>query len=239
MKSRTLLLSLPFLMFTACQSVAQESEKTTETTAPFEQRELPYGYDALSPHIDAETMQIHYSKHHAGYVKKLNNAVKESGDEDKTLKEILSNVSQKPDAVRNNAGGHYNHDLFWTVLSPEGGEPSEELTQAINDSFGSLDKLKSQMNDAASSRFGSGWAWLYVTSAGQLAITSTPNQDNPLMDVAEDRGTPVFGIDVWEHAYYLKYQNQRGEYLSAIWEVTNWEEVSRRYSEAKEELAKN
>lgn len=226
MKFYSLILALPLLVFSACQSVAQEN------TAPFEQKELPYAYNALEPHIDAETMEVHYSKHHAGYVKKLNDALKETEAEDKTLKEILGNVSKMNDKVRNNAGGHYNHDLFWSVLSPDGGEPSEALTRAINDAFGSMDKMKSQMNEAASSRFGSGWAWLYVTSAGQLAVTSTPNQDNPLMDVADERGTPVFGIDVWEHAYYLKYQNKRGDYLSAIWNVVNWEEVSRRYAEA-------
>lgn len=227
MKFQIFLFALPLFLFTACESVAQDA------TAPFEQNKLPYAYDALEPHIDAETMEIHYSKHHAGYVSKLNAALKESGKEDQSLKDILGNVSQMNDAVRNNAGGHYNHDLFWSVLSPDGGEPSEELKQAINDSFGSMDKMKSQMNDAASTRFGSGWAWLYVTSAGQLAITSTPNQDNPMMDVVQERGIPIFGIDVWEHAYYLKYQNKRGDYLSAIWKVVNWEEVSRRYDSAK------
>ncbi len=230
MKLQIFLLALPLVIFSACESVAQDA------TAPFEQQKLPYAYDALEPHIDSETMDIHYSKHHAGYVSKLNAALKESGKEDQSLKEILGNVSQMTDAVRNNAGGHYNHDLFWSVLSPEGGEASDELKKAINDSFGSMDKMKSQMNDAASSRFGSGWAWLYVTPAGQLAITSTPNQDNPMMDVVQERGTPVFGIDVWEHAYYLKYQNKRGDYLSAIWEVANWEEISRRYDAAVQEM---
>ncbi len=226
MKIHSILLSLPLLLFTACQSVAQDN------TAPFKQQELPYSLDALEPHIDVQTMEIHYSRHHAGYVNNLNAALKESGAEDKTLKEILSNVSNMGDKVRNNAGGHYNHDLFWSVLSPDGGEPSEELSNAINDAFGSIDEMKKQMNAAAATRFGSGWAWLYVTSGGDLAITSTPNQDNPLMDVVTDSGTPIFGIDVWEHAYYLKYQNKRGDYLSAIWNVVNWKEVDRRYAEA-------
>jgi Fe-Mn family superoxide dismutase len=192
---------------------------------------LPYAFDALEPHIDAQTMQIHHDKHHQAYVDNLNKALAGTEHENKTLEELMANISAYPAAVRNNGGGHYNHTLFWTVLGPNGGTPSGDLLTAINDAFGSLDALKEKMNAAGTTRFGSGWAWLIVKD-GKLEVTSTPNQDNPLMDVAEVKGHPILGIDVWEHAYYLKYQNKRPDYLGAIWNVINWNEVEMRYKAA-------
>lgn len=192
---------------------------------------LPYAFDALEPHIDAQTMQIHHDKHHQAYVDNLNKAIAGTDAETKSLEEILANISAYPAAVRNNGGGHYNHTLFWSILSADGGQPETALADAINETFGSLEGLKEKMNNAGATRFGSGWAWLIVKD-GKLEVTSTPNQDNPLMDVAEVRGTPVLGIDVWEHAYYLKYQNRRPEYLTNIWNVINWNEVERRYKAA-------
>ena len=193
---------------------------------------LPYAHDALEPHIDAQTMQIHHGKHHQAYVDNLNKALTGSDGESKTLEELMANISAYPAAVRNNGGGHYNHSLFWSILGPNGGQPGGELATAINDSFGGLDGLKEKMNAAGATRFGSGWAWLIVKD-GKLEVTSTPNQDNPLMDIAEVKGTPILGIDVWEHAYYLKYQNKRPDYLAAIWNVINWSEVEKRYNAAK------
>lgn len=193
---------------------------------------LPYAFDALEPHIDAQTMQIHHGKHHQAYVDNLNKALADTDGADKSLEELMANISSYPAAVRNNGGGHYNHSLFWTVLGANGGEPTGELAEAINSAFGSLDGLKEKMAAAGTTRFGSGWAWLIVKD-GKLEVTSTPNQDNPLMDVAEVKGTPIFGIDVWEHAYYLKYQNKRPDYLGAIWNVVNWEEVATRFAAAK------
>ncbi len=204
-----------------------------QAQAPYQLPDLPYAYNALEPYIDAQTMEIHHSKHHAAYVNNLNKAVEGKAAAKATLHELLAGTKKYGDAVRNNAGGHYNHSLFWTVLTPEKNtQPSAALARAITAAFTSLDSLKSLLNSAASTRFGSGWAWLYVTPAGKLAVSSTPNQDNPLMDVAEHKGIPILGIDVWEHAYYLKYQNKRGDYLAAIWQVINWNEVSRRYQEA-------
>jgi Fe-Mn family superoxide dismutase len=192
---------------------------------------LPYAFDALEPHIDAQTMQIHHDKHHQAYVDNLNKALAGTDGEGKTLEELMANISAYPTAVRNNGGGHYNHTMFWTVLGAPGHGPEGDLEKAINDTFGSLDALKEKMNMAGTTRFGSGWAWLIVKD-GKLEVTSTPNQDNPLMDVAEVKGHPILGIDVWEHAYYLKYQNRRPEYLGAIWSVINWNEVSGRYKAA-------
>ncbi|MBS1781913.1 MAG: superoxide dismutase [Bacteroidetes bacterium] len=192
---------------------------------------LGYAYDALEPHIDAQTMQIHYTKHHQAYVDNLNKALEGTGDSDKTLEELMANISSYTPAVRNNGGGHFNHTLFWSILGPNGGVPSGDLSAAINDTFGSLDGLKEKLNSAGATRFGSGWAWLCVQE-GKLVVCSTPNQDNPLMDVVECNGTPILGIDVWEHAYYLKYQNRRGDYLGAIWNVINWNEVEKRYKAA-------
>jgi len=206
---------------------------TLSASAQFTQKALPYAYNALEPFIDAQTMEIHYSKHHAAYVKNLNAALVGTAAEKLSLNEIFAKVSTLSPAVRNNAGGHYNHELFWSVLTPEKNtKMSTELENAINDTFGSLDKLKEKLNAAGASRFGSGWAWLIVTKEGKLVVTSSPNQDNTLMDVAEVKGTPIFGIDVWEHAYYLKYQNKRADYLSALWNVVNWTEISNRYKAA-------
>lgn len=202
-------------------------------TAQFSQKPLPYAYTALEPFIDAQTMEIHYSKHHAAYVKNLNTAIIGTEAEKMSINEIFANVSKFSTAIRNNAGGHYNHELFWSILTPEKNtKPSPELEKAINDAFGSMDVLKEKLNAAAATRFGSGWAWLYIDSDKKLAISSTPNQDNPLMDIAENKGTPILGIDVWEHAYYLKYQNKRADYLAAIWNVINWNEVSNNYKTA-------
>ena len=201
--------------------------------AKFELPSLPYGFDALEPHIDARTMEIHHGKHHAGYVANLNKALEGTELEGKSLDELLKDISKYPVAVRNNGGGHYNHSLFWTVMSPnKGGNPSGELAEAINSTFGSFDSFKEKFSTAAATRFGSGWAWLVVAN-GKLAVTSTPNQDNPLMDVAEVKGTPILGLDVWEHAYYLHYQNKRPDYISAFWNVVNWDEVAKRYNGSK------
>src|SRR5688572_7381687 len=193
---------------------------------------LPYPFAALEPHIDARTMEIHHGKHHNAYVTNLNNAIAGTDAEKLSIEEICKNVSKYPAAVRNNGGGHYNHSLFWTVMGPNaGGEPSGDLAAAITAAFGSFADFKTQFAAAGTTRFGSGWAWL-ILKDGKLAICSTPNQDNPLMDVAEVKGTPVLGMDVWEHAYYLKYQNRRPEYLGAIWNVINWTKVSERFENA-------
>jgi Fe-Mn family superoxide dismutase len=193
---------------------------------------LSYAFNALEPHIDAQTMQIHHDKHHQAYVDNLNKALAGSTGADKTLEELMQNISTYPVAVRNNGGGHYNHSLFWTILGPNsGGQPTGDLATAINGAFGSFDALKEKINTAGTTRFGSGWAWLLV-SDGKLLVSSTPNQDNPLMDVAEVKGLPILGIDVWEHAYYLKYQNRRPEYLTNIWNVINWDAVAERYKAA-------
>lgn len=200
----------------------------------FELPALPYAPDALEPHIDKATMEIHHGRHHKAYVDNLNKAIEGTDAANQSIEEILKNVSKYAAGVRNNGGGHYNHSLFWTILAPNANtQPSGELAQAINETFGSLDELKSQINAAGATRFGSGWAWLSVSADGKLQISSTPNQDNPLMDVAEVKGTPILGIDVWEHAYYLKYQNKRPDYLSAIWNVINWDAVAERYAQAK------
>ncbi|MFW5700528.1 MAG: superoxide dismutase [Cyclobacteriaceae bacterium] len=200
----------------------------------FELPALPYASNALEPHIDAKTMEIHHGKHHGGYVNKLNGAVSGSDAEGKSLEDLMKNVSKYPGAVRNNGGGHFNHSLFWTILSPNGGgNPSGPLAEAIDKKFGSFDSFKEEFSNAAANRFGSGWAWLVVTNSGDLEVCSTPNQDNPVMDVAECKGTPILGLDVWEHAYYLKYQNLRPEYIKAFWNVVNWDEVGKRYEAAK------
>jgi superoxide dismutase, Fe-Mn family len=194
----------------------------------FELPKLEYDYAALEPNIDARTMEIHHTKHHQAYITNLNNALAGGIWENKSLEEILANVSKLPVAVRNNGGGHFNHSMFWQVMGPNGGgNPSSEVTDALNRYFGSFDKFKEQFTAAAMTRFGSGWAWL-VKTGDELKITSTPNQDNPLMDLAEVKGMPVLGVDVWEHAYYLKYQNRRNEYLAAFWNVVNWDNVARR-----------
>ena len=194
---------------------------------------LPFAFDALEPSIDAKTMEIHHDKHHAGYVAKLNDAIAGNADlEGKGLEALISNLSAIPEnvrtAVRNNGGGHYNHSLFWSILDANGGEPSGELADAINSDLGGLDTFKDQFSKAATTRFGSGWAWLCVNS-GKLCVCSTPNQDNPLMDVADCKGTPILGLDVWEHAYYLNYQNRRPDYIAAFFNVINWNAVSERF----------
>ncbi len=191
---------------------------------------LPYAANALEPHIDARTMEIHHGKHHNAYVTNLNNAIAGTDAEKLSIEEICKNISKYPAAVRNNGGGHYNHSLFWTVLGANGGSPSGALADAINASFGSLDEFKTKFAAAATGRFGSGWAWLIKDASGKLQITSTPNQDNPLMDVAEVKGTPLLGLDVWEHAYYLNYQNRRPDYITAFWNVVNWAEVAKRFA---------
>lgn len=199
----------------------------------FELPKLPYAYNALEPHIDAKTMEIHHSKHHQAYVTNLNNAIAGTDAEKLSIEEICKNISKYPVAVRNNGGGHYNHSLFWTVMGPgAGAEPTGDLAAAINSAFGSFAEFKTQFAAAGATRFGSGWAWLLVKD-GKLAVSSTPNQDNPLMDVAEVKGTPILGMDVWEHAYYLHYQNRRPDYIAAFWNVVNWSEVAKRFSAAK------
>jgi superoxide dismutase, Fe-Mn family len=222
----------PVISGTVYASDGNSSDRTYNQEGKFTLPSLPYDYDALEPHIDARTMEIHHSRHHAGYVNNLNNALQGLGGSDKSLEAIMKSVSSYSEAIRNNGGGHYNHRLFWEVMSPKGGgQPSGELLSAINSTFGSFGKFKEQFSSAASTRFGSGWAWLLVRD-GKLKISSTPNQDNPLMDVVDERGTPILGLDVWEHAYYLKYQNMRGDYISAFWEVVNWDAVSEKLKKA-------
>lgn len=192
---------------------------------------LPYAPDALEPHIDAMTMQIHHGKHHQAYVDNLNKAIAGTEHENKSLEDIVAAAGSISPAVRNNGGGHWNHSFFWESLTPGGSAPKGKLIEVIDAVFGSLDALKEKFNAAGMGRFGSGWAWLIIKD-GQLSISSTPNQDNPLMDVAEVKGTPLLGVDVWEHAYYLKYQNKRAEYLSAFWNVVNWDKVNERFTAA-------
>lgn len=187
---------------------------------------LPYSYDALEPYIDKMTMEIHHTKHHQAYVNNLNKALAAKGVVNKNLDDIIAHVSSYDTAVRNNAGGHWNHSFFWKIMRPGGGSPSGKIKEMLDSSFGSLDDFKNRFNDAAMKRFGSGWAWLIVDGQKKLSIGSTPNQDNPLMDVSELKGTPIMGIDVWEHAYYLKYQNKRGDYINAWWNIINWDEVN-------------
>jgi Fe-Mn family superoxide dismutase len=196
--------------------------------------ELPYAPTALEPHIDSRTMEIHHGKHHAAYVNNLNAALEGTENADKSLEELMAMMSSLPPAVRNNGGGHWNHSMFWTVMAADGGgAPSGELADAIDAAFGSLDEFKKQFAQAGATRFGSGWAWLCVGADGKLFVSSTPNQDNPLMDLAEKKGTPILGLDVWEHAYYLNYQNRRPDYIGAFWNVVNWKEVARRFEAAQ------
>ena len=197
----------------------------------YEVPDLPYDYDALEPHIDEETMRVHHDKHHQAYVDKANAALEGSEWADKPVEEVLMNLDKVPNdtAVKNNAGGHYNHSFFWQIMGPDGGgEPSGALADAINEAFGGLDALKEEMKNSGVGQFGSGWTWLVYTSEGGLQVTSTPNQDSPI----SSGNTPLLGIDVWEHAYYLKYQNKRPDYIDAWWNVVNWDEVGRRYEEA-------
>lgn len=197
----------------------------------FELPKLAFATDALEPHIDRMTMEIHHGKHHQAYVTNLNNAVAGTDAEKLSIEEICKNISKYPVAVRNNGGGHYNHDLFWKILTPSSsGAPSGPLADAINSTFGTFDEFKTKFGTAGATRFGSGWAWLIKNNSGKLEICSTPNQDNPLMDIAETKGTPLLGLDVWEHAYYLHYQNRRPDYISAFWNVVNWDEVAKRFA---------
>ena len=200
----------------------------------FDLPELKYAKDALEPHIDAKTMEVHHDKHHAGYTSKLNAAIEGTDLEGKTIENILINLDMTNTAVRNNGGGYYNHNLFWEIMSPDGGgEPTGELAEAISSAFGSFESFKDEFSKAAGSRFGSGWAWLCVHEGGKLEICSSANQDNPLMPDVGCGGTPILGLDVWEHAYYLKYQNQRPAYIEAFFNVINWEEVASRYAQNK------
>ncbi|SKB70583.1 superoxide dismutase [Daejeonella lutea] len=200
----------------------------------FELPALSYATDALEPHIDKATMEIHHGKHHQAYVDNLNKALAGTDGENQSIEDIQKNVSKYPAAVRNNGGGHFNHSLYWSVMAPNaGGSPTGELAKAIDDAFGSFDEFKKKFAEAGTTRFGSGWAWLSVGSDGKVQVSSTPNQDNPLMDVAEVKGTPILGMDVWEHAYYLKYQNKRPDYIAAFWNVIDWNAVSDRYAKAK------
>jgi len=198
----------------------------------FELPQLPYATDALEPHIDTRTMEIHHGKHHAGYTNNLNNAIAGTELEGQSIEDILANIGSKGAGVRNNGGGFYNHSLFWNIMAPNaGGNPSGDLADAIDVAFGSFEAFKDEFSKAAATRFGSGWAWLIVVD-GKLQVTSTPNQDNPLMDIAEVKGTPILGLDVWEHAYYLNYQNRRPDYINAFFNVVNWNKVAELYAEA-------
>jgi len=213
--------------------VAQTSGSILAETAPFKQAPLPYDFGALEPSIDKLTMEIHYGKHHTAYIKNLNDAVKGTEWEKKSLEDIIKGVSKAPAAIRNNGGGHWNHTFFWEVMGPKkAAAPSGAVADAINGQFGSFEKFKEEFGKAAATRFGSGWAWL-VAKGGKLAVGSTPNQDNPLMDVSDFKGTPILGIDVWEHAYYLHYQNKRPDYVKAFWDVVNWDKVAENLKKAK------
>lgn len=206
--------------------------RSTNTMAKFELPQLPYSYDALEPYIDKMTMEIHHSKHHNAYVTNLNKALEGTENEGKSLEEMFKTISKLPAAVRNNGGGHWNHSLFWTLMKQNGGgKPTGKISDAINSAFGSFDEFKTKFSTAGATRFGSGWAWLLVQD-GKLVVSSTPNQDNPLMDVTEVKGTPVLALDVWEHAYYLKYQNKRPDYIENWWNVVNWDKVNELFSKA-------
>jgi len=209
-----------------------KQKRNNNTMAKFELPQLPYSYDALEPYIDKMTMEIHHSKHHNAYVTNLNKAVDGTELEGKSLEEMFGTISKLPAAVRNNGGGHFNHSLFWQIMKKDGGgAPTGKLAEAVNSAFGSFEKFKELFSNAAATRFGSGWAWLVVAD-GKLVVSSTPNQDNPLMDVADVKGTPILALDVWEHAYYLKYQNKRPDYIQNWWNVINWDEVASRFDKA-------
>ncbi|MBN7809795.1 superoxide dismutase [Algoriphagus sp. H41] len=220
-------------ILSACSGEVKGDEKAILATS-FTQTPLAFDFAALEPHIDAQTMEIHYTKHAAGYAKNLGDAIsEETVDTNKPLEDVLAEVSKYSTKMRNNGGGHYNHELFWKVMGPNaGGKPTGELAAAIDSSFGSFEEFVSKFDEAAKTRFGSGWAWLVVGADKKLAVGSTPNQDNPLMDISEFKGTPLLGLDVWEHAYYLHYQNRRPEYVTAFWNVVNWNTVSERYAAA-------
>jgi Fe-Mn family superoxide dismutase len=193
---------------------------------------LPYGYDALEPYIDARTMEIHYDKHHRAYYNNMMAALKGTANENSTIEELMKNVSKLGDALRNNGGGYYNHNLFWANMAKGMATPSQDMVKALEAAFGTFDKFKETFGNAGKTRFGSGWAWLYLTADKKLAVGSTPNQDNTIMDLSPVKGTPLLALDVWEHAYYLKYQNRRPDYIEAFWNVVNWQEVEKRYKQA-------
>lgn len=220
-------------ILSACAGSASGDQKALLATS-FTQTPLAYDFAALAPNIDAMTMEIHYTKHAAGYAKNLGDAIgEENVDTNKPLEEVLANISNYTTKMRNNGGGHYNHELFWKVMSPNGGgKPESELAAAIDASFGNFDAFSTEFENAAKTRFGSGWAWLVVSENNMLAVGSTPNQDNPLMDISDFKSTPLLGLDVWEHAYYLKYQNKRPDYVSAFWNVVDWKVVADRFATA-------
>lgn len=227
----TALLTATLLGMSVMPAVAVEQQQDGGFALP----DLPYAPNALEPAIDAKTMETHHGKHHKAYVDNLNKQIEATPDlAGKSLDDIVKNISKYSAAVRNNGGGHWNHSFFWQLMGPadKSGKPSAELEKALVDSFGSIDAFKEEFEKAGTTRFGSGWAWLIVSTDGKLAVTSTPNQDNPLMDIAEVKGIPVLGNDVWEHAYYLNYQNRRADYLKAWWSVVNWEQVSKNYAAA-------
>ena len=217
----------------ALSSMEHAAENPPPPPMPFNLPPLPYAYEALEPHIDRMTMEIHYTKHHQAYVNNLNTAVAGTETGNLSLDDICKNISKYPSVVRNNAGGHYNHSMFWSIMKQgSGGAPSGAVAEAINNSFTSFEEFRKKFNTTALARFGSGWTWLVVKD-GKLEIGSTPNQDNPLMDISDLKGTPLLGLDVWEHAYYLKYQNKRADYVNAWWNLVNWEEVGKRLGTAK------
>ncbi|TVQ50104.1 MAG: superoxide dismutase [Saprospirales bacterium] len=225
------------LAFVSCQEGAGDASEDNNARSVsqviHELADLPYAHDALEPHIDEKTMMIHHGRHHQAYVNNLNNAIAGTPLADMDLIDIFAEMSQHSMAVRNNGGGHYNHDLFWNIMSPDGGgEPEGDLAEAISSTFGSFEDFQAEFKRMGMTQFGSGWAWLIVDADGNLKVTQTPNQDNPLMDVVEERGTPILGVDVWEHGYYLHYQNRRGDYIDAFWNVVDWNAVSELYAAA-------
>lgn len=222
---------LTLIFVTLIFGITSQTNKTMAQEYTFPQ--LPYAYNALEPYIDAQTMEIHYSKHHRAYFDNFVKAASENGVDNLSLTDIFSKVSTLPAAIRNNGGGYYNHVLFWKIMGPDaGGQPTGRLLEAINATFGSFEKFKTEFENAAKTQFGSGWAWLSVDKDGKLFVSQTPNQENPLMDVTAKRGKPILTLDVWEHAYYLKYQNRRPEYVSNFWNVVNWAKVTELYEEA-------
>lgn len=212
------------------------SDSSGENLEDYSFPELPYSYDALEPYIDSMTMEIHYDRHHRGYYNKFIAAVKDTQYDNMPLEQLFSRISDLPAAIRNNGGGLYNHTLFWNNMTPEKTSLSKQLARAIDEAFGSFDSFREEFSNAAATRFGSGWAWLVLAQDGSLKVSSTANQDNPMMDVSEVKGFPLLALDVWEHAYYLKYQNKRGDYISSFWKVVNWDAVSKRYEKAVKAL---
>lgn len=213
--------------------LAMEAQQMERSVTKFELTPLPYGYDALEKAIDKETMEIHYNRHYKGYYNNFLKAIDDTDLKYMTLEEIFAKMDSYPTAVRNNAGGYYNHSLYWLIMSPDGGgQPEGKLAEAMNSTFGSFDDFKTTFAKAGATRFGSGWAWLSVDENGKLFVSSSANQDNPLMNTEDKQGTPILGMDVWEHAYYLRYQNKRGSYIDSFWTVVNWDEVARRYEAA-------